>query len=418
MKKKGFTLIELLAVIMILAIISLIVGVTIGNVVDKARKQSFKETVYGIIRSSENHIGKYALENNKLPEFPVEFICDGTVCTDGTYNLEFDGEVPLSGSIYVKDNKTFEAVYLNNGSYCALGDKTNLQVSKSCSDLDITKPIVTGELDGRYLKLRLIDNESGIDSYCVTTNPNECSWISIDQDYVEHGLDSSATYYAYAKDKKGNISDPFEIYAEIGSNVTYVFKGTNYYAAVLTGEDMTQITPDGFTFDVNGGTFLGWTDEENGDVAKTGIIADGNDKTLYAVWTFIPLSGGGLQSGNYISSGTYRINSNVHSNQDRSYGSYAHSKSGGYSHAGARVQFYTQGGGRLTVTGYMNYPSLGGGYSVYCYDTSWVGLYGGTTAPTDLNISGYTECYVQLTQGEEGDTHWIEGSLSNIIVKN
>ena len=56
-KKKAFTLIELLAVIVILAIIALIVGVTIGNITDKAGKEAYKESVRGIIRSAENYMG-------------------------------------------------------------------------------------------------------------------------------------------------------------------------------------------------------------------------------------------------------------------------------------------------------------------------------------------------------------------------
>lgn len=45
--KKGFTLIELLAVIIILAVIALIATPTVLNVIDNAKAQAAKESVFG-----------------------------------------------------------------------------------------------------------------------------------------------------------------------------------------------------------------------------------------------------------------------------------------------------------------------------------------------------------------------------------
>ena len=52
-RKTGFTLIELLAVIVILAIIALIATPIILNIIEKARKEAFKDTAYGIINAAE-----------------------------------------------------------------------------------------------------------------------------------------------------------------------------------------------------------------------------------------------------------------------------------------------------------------------------------------------------------------------------
>ena len=207
-KKKAFTLIELLAVIMILAIISLIVTVSIGRLIDNARKETYKESVRGIIRSAELYMGKYVLANHKDPVYPIVFTCDGTACSNGADKLDFNGEVPKSGTLTLIDHKTVKAEYLSSGKYCASGTKTELQVSKSCADIDITKPTVDGTLQGNILHLTLIDNESGIASYCVATSDstNGCSWINTNGGNLEHPLSVSGTYYVFAKDKKDNVS--------------------------------------------------------------------------------------------------------------------------------------------------------------------------------------------------------------------
>ena len=87
MKKKGFTLIELLAVIVILAIIALIIVPIVSNVIDSSRKAAFRESVNGIIDSTNNYLSEYVLSHNdELRDYPVVFTCDGISCTNGEYN--------------------------------------------------------------------------------------------------------------------------------------------------------------------------------------------------------------------------------------------------------------------------------------------------------------------------------------------
>ena len=75
MKKKGFTLIELLAVIVILAIITLILVPIVSEVIETSRKQAFRESVNGIIDSTNNYISDYILNHNsELNEFPVIYL--------------------------------------------------------------------------------------------------------------------------------------------------------------------------------------------------------------------------------------------------------------------------------------------------------------------------------------------------------
>ena len=58
---------------------------------------------------------------------------------------------------------------------------------------------------------------ASIDSYCVVTtnNSSSCSWISNTNTLKEHEVDSVGTYYVFAKDKKGNISDALELVATL-----------------------------------------------------------------------------------------------------------------------------------------------------------------------------------------------------------
>ena len=58
MKKKGFTLIELLAVIVILGIIALIVGATIGGIIERTRKEAYKHAKECGQLSSTTNIAK------------------------------------------------------------------------------------------------------------------------------------------------------------------------------------------------------------------------------------------------------------------------------------------------------------------------------------------------------------------------
>ncbi len=215
MKKKGFTLIELLAVIMILAIIALIVTITIGRVIDNAKKETFKESVMNVLKAGEHYIGKYMLDNNQEPTYPITFTCDGTVCTNGVSNLDMSGDVPKSGSVVIENAKTIKSLYLSDGKYCTAGTKKDLLIENSCANIDLTAPTVTGEADERTFKLNLTDNESGIAAYCVTEtdDSSSCNWIDTTDTYKEHTVDKNGTFYIFAKDKKNNISNSLSLEA-------------------------------------------------------------------------------------------------------------------------------------------------------------------------------------------------------------
>ena len=61
---KGFTLIELLAVIVILAVIVLIAVSQILNILNRARLSATEDTTSGIIKSAENYVTSFMLQNS------------------------------------------------------------------------------------------------------------------------------------------------------------------------------------------------------------------------------------------------------------------------------------------------------------------------------------------------------------------
>ena len=143
--KKGFTLIELLAVILILALIALIIMPVVSNVIEAAGKSAYKETVGQLISATGNVKAQYVIENNNDIPLPQSFICDGTKCSNGNYDLEIKGKVPESGLLYIDTDNTIYADQVFNGTYCASGTLQSMRVDKDCENLAFK---ITYDLDG------------------------------------------------------------------------------------------------------------------------------------------------------------------------------------------------------------------------------------------------------------------------------
>ena len=101
MKRKGFTLIELLAVIVILAVISLIATPMILGVIETSKESSAKVSAYGYIDAVETQVAINQLDANKTN------IEDGVYEVEelkNIYGLVVKGELPTSNS-WVKIEK-------------------------------------------------------------------------------------------------------------------------------------------------------------------------------------------------------------------------------------------------------------------------------------------------------------------------
>ena len=100
MKGKGFTLIELLAVIVILAIISLIATPTIINIISDTKVEANKRSIDMYAKAVENAIMQYQIkENKKTTSFDqikkyIKYEGDKVDCEVNIYE---DGSIYLSG---------------------------------------------------------------------------------------------------------------------------------------------------------------------------------------------------------------------------------------------------------------------------------------------------------------------------------
>lgn len=118
MNKKGFTLIELLAVIVILAIISLITIPVITNVIEKARIGALESSVRGLIESADMYYANNILDGNKTDEVTFLFE-DGKQISE--QKLSYKGDIPNGKLILHPNGKV--AVCIDNGEHYAYKNK-------------------------------------------------------------------------------------------------------------------------------------------------------------------------------------------------------------------------------------------------------------------------------------------------------
>ncbi len=101
--KKGFTLIELLAVIVILAILMLFAGSNVMNVMNNARKNSFRSEFLSLLETTEIDAQQDQLYGNALTTTGTcKCYCIGDGCTDNLVT-SFDNTSGYTGSVLVKN---------------------------------------------------------------------------------------------------------------------------------------------------------------------------------------------------------------------------------------------------------------------------------------------------------------------------
>ena len=119
-KRQGFTLIELLAVIVILAVLALIATPIIMGVIEKAKIGSFKDSVYGMIKSGELYYSQ-----NLLKQEPVVGETLDLVTTD---KLAYKGTKPKSGKMNIAQNGTI-SIKASDGNRCYYKSYTATEVT-------------------------------------------------------------------------------------------------------------------------------------------------------------------------------------------------------------------------------------------------------------------------------------------------
>lgn len=120
--KKGFTLIELLATIVILAIVAVICGSLVLNVIENSKSKDRVLVASKVISTLESYAVNYELEKG------VPFINQNlTISNKSIEGIDFslNGSLPDEGMIHIDENGLI-SVYLYDGNYCVHGNKNNL----------------------------------------------------------------------------------------------------------------------------------------------------------------------------------------------------------------------------------------------------------------------------------------------------
>ena len=124
MKNKGFTLVELLAVIVILAVISLIATPMILGVIETAKKSAAVESVNGILDAADKYMITSMLEGGKSTRFDFP----------GDTKLNYKGTKPTSGTLVV-DEEGNKSITVSINGYCVrkrFYDKTPSIIEGTC----------------------------------------------------------------------------------------------------------------------------------------------------------------------------------------------------------------------------------------------------------------------------------------------
>ena len=158
-KEKGFTLIELLAVIVILTLIMLIVTPLILKIIQDARKEAFRASAYGIMKSAEFKTERKIL-NGEQGDFIS--IYEDKVLSEGE-KLDFKGTKPKRGAVVVSNGKV--SLVITNGVWCARKgyNDTKITLTKypeedNCELWEIIDAEITVEGDA-VIKLRSLNND-------------------------------------------------------------------------------------------------------------------------------------------------------------------------------------------------------------------------------------------------------------------
>ncbi len=130
-RNNGFTLIELLVVIVILTIVALMVTSIVIKTIDDAKRGTFKNYIYGIIKTSELNYARKTFKNNNNNVMKYIYQNGVESSPTGDDNLDYKGTKPQNGIIII-NNQGQIALVLYNGKYCVTKDYStdNLTLEK------------------------------------------------------------------------------------------------------------------------------------------------------------------------------------------------------------------------------------------------------------------------------------------------
>ena len=201
---KAFTLIELLAVIVILAIIALIAVPIVINIINNAKKESYKRSVDLYVDAVEKTMIKHQMTHSGFNSNTWEIYDSGKnlKCGEEIIEIKIKGQTPEYGTIILKNNKVTYDIVMGENEYI-LNDKGKEEIQKApilaagtdyrgyYADIDwdgIADGIIYADLaqsaSGNWYNATMnLGQASGGYSYDAKTNLNE--YIVSDKKYTE-----------------------------------------------------------------------------------------------------------------------------------------------------------------------------------------------------------------------------------------
>ena len=113
MKKRGFTLVELIAIIVIIAIIALITTPQVIKIIENGRKNTFLDSVNGIVRVVQLDSSKSDYESRT---YTVE---NGIIKDESGNTLKSEGGSNENGTISIDSNGDMSYA-IHNDKWCAV----------------------------------------------------------------------------------------------------------------------------------------------------------------------------------------------------------------------------------------------------------------------------------------------------------
>ncbi|MDD3341248.1 MAG: type II secretion system protein [Bacilli bacterium] len=186
-KQKGFTLIELLAVIVILAVIALIATPIIVGVINKAKKNSFMDTAYGVVEAGKLYYAKN-LASDTFGGKNFNF-------NEETKELGVSGEKPDGGTFLVSaEGQMVMAVYDKAKNWCA---KKEYNQEKITVEKYNEKDCVAGRLPRKIE----FDTAKGVNKPLLFSDMTPVVWNGTE--FVETTKEDAA-WYDYSNKKWAN----------------------------------------------------------------------------------------------------------------------------------------------------------------------------------------------------------------------
>jgi len=249
--KKGFTLIELLAVIVILAIIAVIAVPIVLNIINDSKESAVLRSADFYLKGIETAIASSELKGISVSDGTYQVMQDGNICigmlndtcTGDILKVEFDGEVPTSGTMVVEKDtiKDIALKYSNDKTITKNDDEDLIIITPKSFGEDSWEVILANVKAGNLSKYNVGDtkeielteftneekDESGnnIGTYTVRiANKTNTGDVCI-KEYFEN---EDGTKEKYSKTACGFVIEFEDIIATHNMNPKGEYKGTQY----------------------------------------------------------------------------------------------------------------------------------------------------------------------------------------------